>query len=75
MTATLKAPAAGRETVDLEQDPPGNERGRDAAGTRGNRARGVADPAGSVKSDRAKNQIRRENEWQQLLQLTWRTRL
>ena len=46
MTATLKAPASGGEADYARPDPAGNERGRDAAGTRRNRARSVADLRG-----------------------------
>ena len=49
MTSGLKAPGGCRDGG-IREDPAGYERRGDATGARGNRARGVADPAGPLGS-------------------------
>ncbi len=69
---------AGRKRHRPGTDPAGHERGGDAAGARGDRARGVADPARAVRrgpwTGRLKRQKRdkerQEQDGQQLLQQT-----
>ncbi len=50
MTASAESPGSGAGAGGPGADPSRNERGRDAAGARGNRARGIADPAGDVRA-------------------------